>query len=191
MPSAIDSSTPRSPSALRARVTAASKHANLPQRKKTRKNRRRTAPPVTTPGGPNYRKSAGPNRGNRAVQRSDGCANRVLDFIRAFLTPARFVGRSEEFENHRRELNAILAFSGLEYGADGQFRKIAAAQTLDEAEARARTVRKKFKGRRIHPEVLKYVSFAFSCSSCCRRRFRSAGPSARTACARPERVPPC
>jgi uncharacterized protein (TIGR02391 family) len=90
------------------------------------------------------------------VQRSDGCANRVLDFIRAFLTPARFVGRSEEFENHRRELNAILAFSGLEYGADGQFRKIAAAQTLDEAEARARTVREKFKGRRIHPEVLKY-----------------------------------
>src|SRR5690606_40054303 len=76
MPSAIDSSTPRSPSALRARVTAASKHANLQQRKKTRKNRRRTAPPVTTPGGPNYRKSSGPNRGNRAVQRSDGCANR-------------------------------------------------------------------------------------------------------------------
>lgn len=89
-------------------------------------------------------------------QRSDGCANRVLDFIRAFLTPARFVGRSEEFESRRRELNTILAFSGLKYGADGQFRSIAAARTLDEAEARARTIRSKFQGRRIHSEVLKY-----------------------------------
>lgn len=89
-------------------------------------------------------------------QRSDGCANRVLDFIRAFLTPARFVGRSEEFESRRRELNTILAFSGLEYGADGQFRRIAPALTLDEAEVRARTIRSKFQGRRIHSEVLKY-----------------------------------
>ena len=89
-------------------------------------------------------------------QRSDGCSNRVLDFIRAFLTPARFVGRNEEFESRRRELNAILAFSGLEYGADGQFRQVAAARTLDEAEARARTIRSKFQGRSIHPEVLKY-----------------------------------
>jgi uncharacterized protein (TIGR02391 family) len=89
-------------------------------------------------------------------QRSDGCANRVLDFIRAFLTPARFVGRSEEFESRRRELNTILAFSGLEYGADGRFGRIAPARTLDEAEARARTIRSKFQGRRIHSEVLKY-----------------------------------
>lgn len=89
-------------------------------------------------------------------QRSDGSANRVLDFIRAFLTPARFIGRSEEFESRRSELNTILAFSGLEYGSDGQFLQIAVARTLDEAEARARTIRAKFQGRRIHPEVLKY-----------------------------------
>jgi uncharacterized protein (TIGR02391 family) len=89
-------------------------------------------------------------------QRSDGCANRVLDFVRAFLTPARFVGRHQEFEDHRRELNVILAFSGLEYGADGHFKQIAAARTIDEAEARARTIRAKFQGRSIHPEVLKY-----------------------------------
>jgi uncharacterized protein (TIGR02391 family) len=89
-------------------------------------------------------------------QRTDGSANRVLDFIRAFLTPVRFVGRNQEFENRRRELNTILAFSGLEYGADGQFRQIAVARTLDEAEARARTIRAKFQGRSIHSEVLKY-----------------------------------
>lgn len=89
-------------------------------------------------------------------QRDHRCANRVLDFIQSYLTPARFVGRSEEFENRRRELNTILAFSGLEYGNDGQFRRIEAARTLNEAEARVRTIRAKFQGRRIHPEVIKY-----------------------------------
>jgi uncharacterized protein (TIGR02391 family) len=89
-------------------------------------------------------------------QRSDACANRVLDFVQAFLTPARFIGRSGEFEIRRRELNTILAFSGLEYGPDGQFRPITVARTLDEAEARARTIRAKFQGRSIHPQVLKY-----------------------------------
>jgi uncharacterized protein (TIGR02391 family) len=85
-----------------------------------------------------------------------GCGNQIVDFVRSFLTPARFVGRSEEFEARRRELNAILAFSGLEYGADGQFRKVDAAATLDEAERRVRTIRGKFQGRRMHSEVVKY-----------------------------------
>jgi uncharacterized protein (TIGR02391 family) len=90
------------------------------------------------------------------VQRQHGCANRVLDFVQALLIPARFVGRSEEFERRRQELNTILAFSGVEYGKDGQFRRVEAVRTLDEAEARARTIRAKFQGRRIHAEVFKY-----------------------------------
>ena len=53
------------------------------------------------------------------LQRQYGNGNRVLDFIQAFLTPARFIGRNEEFETNREELNAVLAFSGIEYGADG------------------------------------------------------------------------
>lgn len=89
-------------------------------------------------------------------QKQHQCANRVLDFIQSFLIPARFVGRSTEFEVNRQELNAILAFSGLEYGQDGKFRQHEAARTLDEAERRVRTIRAKFHGRRIHSEVLKY-----------------------------------
>jgi uncharacterized protein (TIGR02391 family) len=89
-------------------------------------------------------------------QKKHGCANHLIDFIRAFLAPARFVGKSEEFEGHRQNLNAILSFSGLEYGADGEFRRVTVARTLDEAEKRVRTIRAKFQGRRIHPEVLKY-----------------------------------
>ena len=89
-------------------------------------------------------------------QRKHGCANHVVDFISALLTPARFVGRAEEFEARRHDLNAILAFAGLDYGADGQLRKVTAVTTLDEAEKRVRTIRMKFQGRRLHPEVLKY-----------------------------------
>lgn len=89
-------------------------------------------------------------------QQEHRCANRIVDFIAAFLAPARFVGRSEEFENRRQELNTILAFSGLDYGSDGQFRRVEVARTLTEAEGRARTIKAKFQGRRIHPEVLKY-----------------------------------
>ena len=91
-------------------------------------------------------------------QRQHHCANRIIDFIQSFLIPARFVGRSEEFERHRQQLNTILAFSGLEYGQDGKMRPRETARTLDEAEKRMRTIRMKFQGRRIHPEVLKYCS---------------------------------
>lgn len=89
-------------------------------------------------------------------QKQYHCANRVLDFIQSFLIPARFVGRSTEFEAHRQELNTILSFSGLEYGSDGKLRQHEAAQTLDEAERRVRTIRAKFQGRSMHHEVLKY-----------------------------------
>ena len=53
------------------------------------------------------------------IQRRDSCANRILDFIQSFLAPARFVGKNDEFEAHRSELNTVLALSGFEYRADG------------------------------------------------------------------------
>lgn len=92
------------------------------------------------------------------LQREQKSANGILVFIQSLLLPARFVGRSEEFERHREELNAILSFSGIEYGANGQFRRRDRAQTLTEAEMRLRTIQSKFKGRRLHPEVLKYCN---------------------------------
>jgi len=90
------------------------------------------------------------------IQRRDNSAKHVLDFIQSFLIPARFVGRNDAFEERRQQLNSVLAFSGLEYGQDGQFRVCERARTLDEAEQRVRTLRAKFQGRRIHLEVLKY-----------------------------------
>ena len=90
------------------------------------------------------------------IQRRDRCANRILDFVQSFLAPGRFAGRNDQFEEHRSALNLVLALSGIEYGADGKFRSRTAAATLTEAEGRVRTIQAKFRGRRIHPEVLKY-----------------------------------
>ena len=90
------------------------------------------------------------------IQRQDRCANRILDFIQSFLAPVRFVGRNDAFERDRIALNTILAFSGLEYGPDGQFRNVPTAATLSEAERRANGIKAKFQGRRIHPEVWRY-----------------------------------
>lgn len=94
-------------------------------------------------------------------QRRHGCANRIIDFIQSFLSPGRFVGNSSEFENQRTKLNAILSLSGLEFGKDGQFRRGAMATTLDQAEARLKTIQHKLRGRAIHPEVTKYCETEF------------------------------
>ena len=90
------------------------------------------------------------------VQRRDRTSNRILDFIQSILAPARFVGRNDELEAHRAQLNIILALSGLEYGANGKFRRRSVAATLTEAERRANAIQDKFQGRRINPEVIKY-----------------------------------
>ncbi|QEY25371.1 TIGR02391 family protein [Neisseria zalophi] len=89
-------------------------------------------------------------------QKETNSPNKILDFIRSFLTPARFVGRNEELENHRTKLNTILVMVGLELGKDGQFRIVHPATTLDEAEKRVQTIRERLKGRAIHSEVEKY-----------------------------------
>ena len=90
------------------------------------------------------------------LQKEDECANRVLDFIRAFLSPVRFVGRKDEFVEYLSSLNEYLSFSGIEFGADGNYRRQQVARTLDEAEQRVQRIRSKFKDRLLHPEVLKY-----------------------------------
>ena len=83
-------------------------------------------------------------------------ANQILAFIRSYLVPTRFVGKRDEFEHHRSELNAVSILHGLEYGKDGQFRHTTQARTLDEAEARAQGVRNKLAPRNTHSEVYKY-----------------------------------
>jgi uncharacterized protein (TIGR02391 family) len=88
--------------------------------------------------------------------RTTRSSNQIYAFIQSFMTPARFLGRRDEFEEKRQLLNEALSFLGLEFGKDGQFRKVTLAKTLDEAERRRQTIFAKFKGRSMHPEIEKY-----------------------------------
>lgn len=95
-------------------------------------------------------------------QQQDRAASKLIDFIRTLLDPAGFVERPEAFEAVRQKLNAFLAFAGLQYGNDGQFRRSTAVKTIEEAHQRAQTLQAKFKGRRIHSEVVKYCRPEFA-----------------------------
>lgn len=90
------------------------------------------------------------------LQKSDKRADRILAYIRIALSPTRFIGKNEQFEEYRGEINAVLSFSGIEYGANGSFRNVEPAHTLTEAERRANTIGAKLQERHIHLEVLKY-----------------------------------
>lgn len=89
-------------------------------------------------------------------QRQHGCANRIIDFIQSSLAPGRFVGNSSEFEDHRNKLNASCHLRVFDFGKDGKFRMVKMATTLDQAEARLKTIQFKLRGRSIHSEVTKY-----------------------------------
>jgi uncharacterized protein (TIGR02391 family) len=89
-------------------------------------------------------------------QRRDACGNYVARFIREVLDPARYMSRSGEHDELRRNLNAILVLEGLEFTAKGEFRRVEAARTVSEAEQRAQVLTAKFQGRKMHPEVLRF-----------------------------------
>lgn len=96
------------------------------------------------------------NRAFTQDQSRSRCAGRVLKVIEFLMTPARYADRKEFFESQRMKLNVQLAFIGMECGKDGRLRAVSSVRTLDEAEQRVQTLQAKLKGRRMHPEVLKY-----------------------------------
>jgi uncharacterized protein (TIGR02391 family) len=89
-------------------------------------------------------------------QFADGCANNVLGFVMHAMSPVRFVGRHDYFEQKRRELNVVLAFCGLTLAEDGALKHIQRSATLPEAEARAGALRKALVERKIHPDVIAF-----------------------------------
>ena len=86
----------------------------------------------------------------------DGNANRILGCVQLAMDPVLYTSDAVVFEGRRRELNEILAFSGMELGDDGKLRPSARVRTLGEAKARADRLRRTMVDRNFHPEVLKY-----------------------------------
>jgi uncharacterized protein (TIGR02391 family) len=92
----------------------------------------------------------------RLKQNRDNCSNNVLNFIQTALDPARFVGRSQEFNRLRDDINEALAFAGYQLGENGRLKAVTQAYTLNEAQERASRLRSKLNERRVHPDVLRF-----------------------------------
>lgn len=92
----------------------------------------------------------------RARQASDRSPNAVLRFVTHAMNPVRHVGNREYYETKRGELNAVLAFSGIQLHEDGSLRKRSTVSTISQAEAAASVMRKALLERKVHADVLKF-----------------------------------
>jgi uncharacterized protein (TIGR02391 family) len=90
-----------------------------------------------------------------ARQNRDGVANNVLAFVQAALHPARYVGRSQFFEERQASLNGVLALAGLRIDDEGRVTTTQRARTASEAEQRAGRLRAELVRRQVHADVLK------------------------------------
>lgn len=80
----------------------------------------------------------------------------ILQFIRLAMKPARYSRSPERYEPMRALLNQALAFAGLVVDQTGELKKAEIAQTLPEAQRRARELRADLEGRGVHPDVLRF-----------------------------------
>ncbi|QQS13916.1 MAG: TIGR02391 family protein [Rhodospirillales bacterium] len=80
----------------------------------------------------------------------------VLEFIRLAMRPARYSRDPDRYEPMRELLNQALAFAGMVVDQAGNLTSAEAAQTLPEAQRRARDLRADLEGRGVHPDVLKF-----------------------------------
>ena len=92
----------------------------------------------------------------KRYQATDGTPSKLLTFVSRLLEPSRYVTRQDAFEEARHAINSHLAFAGIEYRANGKFYSVTVAETIDEAHKRMNALHSKFKGRRLHSDVLKY-----------------------------------
>jgi len=85
-------------------------------------------------------------------------SNNILKFITQSMNPARFIGKNEQFEDLRFELNKRLSFVGLELGESGKYRITNCTTTISEAEQKASRLKSKLENRNAHPKIFEYCS---------------------------------
>ncbi len=96
------------------------------------------------------------------------------------MAPVRWHQAREAFEERRAALNAVLAFAGLTFRADGEVARRRPATTHSEAQLRTQRLRDELQRRNAHAEVFRYCTrelLAEDCFGACSRR-RRASPSA-------------
>jgi len=87
-------------------------------------------------------------------QNSKNASNGILNFISKTLNPVRYIGKNDEFEANRTDINMRLLFIGLELMSTGKFRKVVKATTIPEAQQRADALKQKLRERQVHADVM-------------------------------------
>lgn len=83
-------------------------------------------------------------------------SNKILIFINKSMDPARFVGRNNEYEDLRFELNKRLSFIGYGLSQKGKFVLIETSSTILEAEEKANRFKSQLEIRNVHPKIYEY-----------------------------------
>lgn len=89
-------------------------------------------------------------------QNTRGDRSRILGFIRKAMKPSSFARHPERFEPLRTKLNTSLAFAGLSVDESGKLGNAEKANTLREAELRARQLKADLLSRGVHSDVLAF-----------------------------------
>lgn len=74
------------------------------------------------------------------------------------MKPSRFIGRNDQFEFMRGELNKRLSFIGLTLNDAGVFNPIDTSRTIREAELRVNRFKSKLENRNIHSKIYEYCN---------------------------------
>jgi uncharacterized protein (TIGR02391 family) len=89
-------------------------------------------------------------------QNEHQAGNHVVMFITRAMNPVQYTGSRDAFTTRRDELNAVLAFCGMELGDDGKVRRASRAANLDEALVRANRLKAALGTRNVHADVLQF-----------------------------------
>lgn len=84
--------------------------------------------------------------------------NHVIVFICRAMNPASYLDNPQRFQAQRHNLNAVLAFCGLELTDGGKVKRAAKATSIDEALERANRFQAALKNRDVHEDVLRYCT---------------------------------
>lgn len=101
-----------------------------------------------------------------AEQTRTNAGNCLIALITTAMKLVRWSGNQLGFDGMRHDLNAVLAYAGLEVQADGRIHKRAVAQTHDQAVATSRRLRDELQRRQGHAEVFRYCTRELVADDC-------------------------
>lgn len=89
-------------------------------------------------------------------QQKTGCANHIVAFIELFLMPVNYIGRLDEFNKLRSEINTILAFDGMTINEAGKCIATPKVHTLRQAMINTQLFKDKLEHLKIHQKIINF-----------------------------------